>query len=538
VKTLNQIVAEVESWASSHLQVHSFGQGDIWEISPSSSQFTFPLMWVTVGQSDPREMEMVDQFNVLVCDLVDTGEKNELEVLSDTRQILRDLVAWYRQQHSAAYIVEFQGAITPFTERFAERVSGHALTIRLRQPYDYDSCAIPLGTPLPAPPFCEPATFTLINTATPPATLDSGSIPSGGSDVIVAPAVTVLRDGLPFAVEPSGGTVDVPSNCVGGSVSLAVSNTTPNVGSNITLTATPSGFTPTNYLFFARQGNDLYQIGENSTGVLNWQVNIFGTFSVFVQADDSSTGAFNVGGDAVTSPTVVLNDLALRFDTFKSLIVAPTYLDLSGLNRHGTLINSPAVTGGIGGYLTFNGIDQAVENIGGLSDFSFIQNTLVFTIGAWVYITDLTGRNPIITNTATGTERGFNLSFENANFGGAVGLVTKRLIMNTYRGGVGIRFIMSDDNVITSVGWNYVTLTMNGSGTAQFYLNGQPITTTEQNTPELPTGNSTRTVSVGRITFFSGFFTGRIAPVQVYTRALTAQEVEDNFEADKVRYGF
>jgi hypothetical protein len=210
VKTLNQIVAEVENWASSHLQVHSFGQGDIWEISPSSSQFTFPLMWVTVGQSDPREMEMVDQFNVLVCDLVDTGEKNELEVLSDTRQILRDLVAWYRQQHSAAYIVEFQGSITPFTERFAERVSGHALTIRLRQPYDYDSCAIPLGTPIPAPPFCEPATFTLINTATPPATLDSGSIPSGGSEVIVAPPATVrlvdtddnelLQDSIPSGV--------------------------------------------------------------------------------------------------------------------------------------------------------------------------------------------------------------------------------------------------------------------------------------------------------------------------------------------------
>jgi len=163
-----------------------------------------------VGQSDPREMEMVDQFNVLVCDLVDTGEKNELEVLSDTRQILRDLVAWYRQQHSAAYIVEFQGAITPFTERFAERVSGHALTIRLRQPYDYDSCAIPLGTPLPAPPFCEPATFTLINTATPPATLDSGSIPSGGSEVIVAPAVTILVNGQPYTVAPSGTTEDVP----------------------------------------------------------------------------------------------------------------------------------------------------------------------------------------------------------------------------------------------------------------------------------------------------------------------------------------
>jgi hypothetical protein len=67
---------------------------------------------------------------------------------------------------------------------------------------------------LDALPFpCADATFTLINTATPPATLDSGSISSGGSDVIVAPAVTVLRDGQPFAVVPSSQTVDVPSDC-------------------------------------------------------------------------------------------------------------------------------------------------------------------------------------------------------------------------------------------------------------------------------------------------------------------------------------
>jgi len=54
------------------------------------------------------------------------------------------------------------------------------------------------------------ATFTLINTATPPATLDSGSIPSGGSDVIVAPAVTILVNGQPYTVAPSGTTEDVP----------------------------------------------------------------------------------------------------------------------------------------------------------------------------------------------------------------------------------------------------------------------------------------------------------------------------------------
>jgi len=581
VKTLNQIVAEVESWASSHLQVHSFGQGDIWEISPSSSQFTFPLMWVTVGQSDPREMEMVDQFNVLVCDLVDTGEKNELEVLSDTRQILRDLVAWYRQQHSAAYIVEFQGSITPFTERFAERVSGHALTIRLRQPYDYDSCAIPLGTPLPAPPFCEPATFTLINTATPPATLDSGSIPSGGSDVIVAPAVTVLRDGLPFAVVPSSETVDVPSDCAdatvelngdevatvasggtvnimveqdgnpvgtfdpntnswvipscpaGASVSLAISDTTPKVGDTITLTAT-ANFAATNFYFFARQGNDLYQIGENSTGVLNWQADILGTFTVFVQADDNTVGSFNVGGNSVTSTAIIIiSDLVLWGDPHFSGIVGVAYPDLSPTGADGTLFNSPTVdTSLIGGHIGLNGINQYARNFGNAATYSFIQNTLQFSIGAWVWSDAATGIQRIMTTGGGTTTRGI--------------LLTVRHDLSTFefialRGVAGTNYVISTPFTMATGQWYRVDLTCNGIGTGQMYINGVPVTTTITNSSyALPTGNSNNDLIIGarQVLVLDGFWAGRIGPFQIYNSPLSGTGVLNNFDADKSRYGF
>jgi hypothetical protein len=81
---------------------------------------------------------------------------------------------------------------------------------------------------------CEDAEWTLINTATPPDSLGSGSIPSGDTGTIIAPPVTVLRDGQPFAVTPSGDIVDVPSDvppCADASVTV---NTTP-------FTTAPSG---------------------------------------------------------------------------------------------------------------------------------------------------------------------------------------------------------------------------------------------------------------------------------------------------------
>jgi hypothetical protein len=54
------------------------------------------------------------------------------------------------------------------------------------------------------------ATWTLEDTFG--AQLDSGVILSGGSEIIVAPDATVDRDGTPFSIVPSGGTINVPSN--------------------------------------------------------------------------------------------------------------------------------------------------------------------------------------------------------------------------------------------------------------------------------------------------------------------------------------
>jgi len=333
----------------------------------------------------------------------------------------------------------------------------------------------------------------------------------------------------------------------GGSVSVAVSDASPNFGVVITITATATGFTPTNYLFYAQQGGQLLQIGEQSGNVINWTVSIIGTFKIFVNATDSPIGAFNAGGLDVTSNAVVVTtNIQLWQDPFRSNVVPPTYPDISGFGRDGTMVNSPTFVAGTlfpngGGYTEFNGVDQSIGSIGTVSDFAFIQNTLQFTIGAWIRVTDLTGRNQIVGNTATSTERGFLFHFETVDYGlGGPRNLTKRLTLALQRGVSGVNnilFILSQDNVITAVGWNYAVITMNGLNTGQFYLNGQSITTSELGTYALPTGNSTRTLSVGRPTGFNVFYTGRIGPLQIYDRALTASEILQNFETDRYRYG-
>ena len=62
----------------------------------------------------------------------------------------------------------------------------------------------------PAQVACLEGSYTLVNTATPPQTLDSGTIPLGGDVNLVAPPVTILINGRPYTSAPSGTTEDVP----------------------------------------------------------------------------------------------------------------------------------------------------------------------------------------------------------------------------------------------------------------------------------------------------------------------------------------
>jgi hypothetical protein len=241
LRSLNQIIAELEAFATAHYQIHAFGHGDVWEISPQSDRIIYPLLWMVPQTATPTLHEVSQTFTVLCMDLVDSGEKNETEVLSDTQRIILDVCTYYRQQHGQNYVIEFGGAVTPFTEAHPERVSGNSISITIRQPFDYNACAIPADPIAPALPPCLPATYTLVNTATPdpdvlqtgsiaaggqqtivapPSTwslqntvgdpLDSGTIPSNESALITAPDADVTINSAPFASVPSGGSLNIP----------------------------------------------------------------------------------------------------------------------------------------------------------------------------------------------------------------------------------------------------------------------------------------------------------------------------------------
>jgi hypothetical protein len=317
----------------------------------------------------------------------------------------------------------------------------------------------------------------------------------------------------------------------GGSVSLTVSDTTPNVGDTITLTAT-ANFAATTFFFYARQGNELYLIGENSTGVLNWQVNLFNNFSLFVQANDTINGVFNAGGEPIAVVSSIgTNGLRLWYDPHLSGIAGSLYPDLSPTGANGSLTNSPSVnTSFVGGFVNFNGVNQFITNIGTTADYSFIQNTLQFTIMGFIR-PSVSQNNRCICSNASGTDgRGHLLR-----------IFTSSLSIEIFRATANVSYRITPNYTHVAGQWFHFALTCNGLGTGSAYINGQPVTAnvTNQNGYTLATGNSQRVMTIGarQITAFDLFFNGRVAPFLMYNRQLSAGEVLNNFNTDRTRYG-
>ncbi len=91
---------------------------------------------------------------------------------------------------------------------------------------------------------------------------------------------------------------------------------------------------------------------------------------------------------------------------------------------------------------------------------------------------------------------------------------------------------------ITNNVWNYAAVSVSGSiasPTALFFVNGSFYSYNLQTMSNTPfTGNNH---CIGGNFHIAEYFDGNIGQVHIYNRALTAQEIRQNFNATKKRYG-
>ena len=227
------------------------------------------------------------------------------------------------------------------------------------------------------------------------------------------------------------------------------------------------------------------------------------------------------------NPRIVTDGLVLALDAgnTKSYPGSGTsWTDLSGNGNNGTLTNMDGANldSANGGSLTFDGTNEEVR----ITNY----NQSLYHLNCWVYLNS--------TITASSSNGFFNYgspSQPGVDFGSVTGLVSGETLTilyenpsNTYR-----RTSITEN---ISSGWNFITFNWNGSS-YDIYINSISKTTTF--------GTSTGHVPLivpTNLTFGYGYtstikFSGNIAQVSTYNRALTALEIQQNFNALRGRFG-
>lgn len=228
--------------ADYHKQLNSFGFGNYEDLSywtesrlkqsnPTFESPFFPLLYVVPSNAEQRIEQngssyMEYEFNCIVMDIIDRDLSNQVDVLSDTNQILDDIISQFRLSVSQSlgcfnskYYLDDTIEMIPFLEKYSDLCGGWnaILKIKVMSPLDRCNAAFrPFVTPTP----------TATNTPTPTQTPTQTQTPTSTSTP--TPSITPTQTTTPTNTETPTPT-QTPTN-----------TTTPTNTPTTTNTPTPS----------------------------------------------------------------------------------------------------------------------------------------------------------------------------------------------------------------------------------------------------------------------------------------------------------
>lgn len=188
--------------------------------------------------------------------------------------------------------------------------------------------------------------------------------------------------------------------------------------------------------------------------------------------------------------------------------------DLSRGGSNGTLINSPTYNPSNGGGIVFDGVDDYVDC--GNSSTILVGNTLSCFV--WAYIGSTTAYQPMAAK-VTGT---YDSGWEISNSNGIARVTLRPAVAGNNNVSAGT-FVLNT--------WNYVGFTCDNT-TIRLYLNNVLTGNTAASSLTL---NSTENLTIGKRAA-GNLYIGTIANVSMYNRALSVNEINQNYNTMKSRY--
>ena len=191
----------------------------------------------------------------------------------------------------------------------------------------------------------------------------------------------------------------------------------------------------------------------------------------------------------------------------------------------GSGLTANGLVGGIGGALVngtgFSSVNNGSFFFDGSNDHILESNNSIFnfasgflTISVWVNFSSVSGQRSIITNYQSAT-------------GWAIQLYTGVIIVTS-----GDYNIITGTKVIQANTWYHISIT-GSSNSYKLYINSQSEGNIHNGSVTFSSAGSLR---IGQIAN-AHYLNGNIGQVQIYNRALTQQEILQNFNATRFRYG-
>ena len=195
-----------------------------------------------------------------------------------------------------------------------------------------------------------------------------------------------------------------------------------------------------------------------------------------------------------------------------------TWNDLTSNNNDGTLTNGPTFDSGNGGSIVFDGIDDHIR-----INSNFGVTSWPISISTWVRFSAFSGDY-----TAFSLGR-FTISNAMLGFGNS----SNRGRLWNYNG----TFVQSITDLILDINiWYNMCAVYESDVVKHLYINGN-LETSLTSSLLIPPNMDNATIGSLSRSANGGYWNGNISTTSVYNRALTPQEITQNYNAFKGRFG-
>lgn len=206
------------------------------------------------------------------------------------------------------------------------------------------------------------------------------------------------------------------------------------------------------------------------------------------------------------------------------------WLDTSGNNNDGTLVQTPTYSSNDGGYFDFTGGSYSTAGTAlydhiRILDDSTLDSLSSITFEMWINIDSIDGSPTML------------FSKRATNNDGYVGLLSPTAF--TFRVGTGVGTGAIWSTTPSTVTWQQIVVTI-GSGGSKIYQNGVEVADVPSYTGVFASANTNADLLLGDLNPSNTgpyAFNGKMSIFRIYNTILSGTDILDNFNAVKDRYG-